>query len=284
MARLDKNGLEHLWTHIVARLGEKVDKVDGKGLSTNDYTTDEKTKLAGIEEGATRITIDSALSSTSINPVQNKVINEEISKLNTFIGDTSVEEQINSAVSSKVSKFGDTMSGKLTIDALDYDKIIFKDTLTDENKYANIGIDLRNGVMTYLEINEDTTDKNFRRLALQDSANSANLDYALVVGQSIVTSDGSLAVGYNRVFHAGMETPIPIVNGGTGANSAPNALTSLGAVAKAGDTMGGKLVANATSVATLGTAQVRNIWAGTADISEVEGSLNEGDIYLQYEE
>ena len=27
-------------------------KVTGKGLSTNDYTTDEKTKLAGIESGA----------------------------------------------------------------------------------------------------------------------------------------------------------------------------------------------------------------------------------------
>lgn len=30
----------------------KVDKVDGKGLSTNDYTTAEKTKLGGISEGA----------------------------------------------------------------------------------------------------------------------------------------------------------------------------------------------------------------------------------------
>lgn len=30
----------------------KVDKVDGKGLSTNDYTTSEKNKLAGIAEGA----------------------------------------------------------------------------------------------------------------------------------------------------------------------------------------------------------------------------------------
>ena len=30
----------------------KVDKISGKGLSTNDYTTDEKNKLAGIEAGA----------------------------------------------------------------------------------------------------------------------------------------------------------------------------------------------------------------------------------------
>jgi len=33
-------------------LDTKVDKVEGKGLSTNDYTTDEKNKLAGIASGA----------------------------------------------------------------------------------------------------------------------------------------------------------------------------------------------------------------------------------------
>ena len=33
-------------------LGDKVDKVAGKQLSTEDYTTEEKTKLLGIEEGA----------------------------------------------------------------------------------------------------------------------------------------------------------------------------------------------------------------------------------------
>lgn len=48
MGYLDKPGLARLWTHIIANLGEKVDKVDGKGLSTNDYTTVEKTKLANV--------------------------------------------------------------------------------------------------------------------------------------------------------------------------------------------------------------------------------------------
>ena len=51
-----------------------------------------------------------------------------------------------------------------------------------------------------------------------------------------------------------------------------------------GGTMEGALVADEISVKNLSTAQVRNIWAGTADISEVEGALKEGDIYLQYEE
>lgn len=49
---LDKNGLLYLWTQIKAKLSDKVDKVDGKGLSTNDFTTAEKTKLAGIADNA----------------------------------------------------------------------------------------------------------------------------------------------------------------------------------------------------------------------------------------
>lgn len=40
------------------QLNNKVDKVSGKGLSTNDYTTPEKTKLAGIEAGAEVNTIE----------------------------------------------------------------------------------------------------------------------------------------------------------------------------------------------------------------------------------
>ena len=38
------------------KLNSKVDKVSGKGLSTEDYTTAEKNKLAGIEEGANKYT------------------------------------------------------------------------------------------------------------------------------------------------------------------------------------------------------------------------------------
>jgi len=40
------------FSDVEAALNDKVDKETGKGLSTNDYTTVEKTKLAGIAEGA----------------------------------------------------------------------------------------------------------------------------------------------------------------------------------------------------------------------------------------
>lgn len=123
---------------LIAAIAGKVDKVEGKGLSTEDYTTAEKTKLAGIDAGAnnytlpaatsnalggikvganlavandgtlsgdysaattsaaglmsstdkakldgiaagaTAVTVDSAMSSTSENPVQNKVVYTEL--------------------------------------------------------------------------------------------------------------------------------------------------------------------------------------------------------------
>jgi hypothetical protein len=55
---LDNDGLLYLWQKIKNvfatkdALNDKVDKVTGKGLSTNDYTTAEKDKLNGIEAGA----------------------------------------------------------------------------------------------------------------------------------------------------------------------------------------------------------------------------------------
>ena len=47
-----KNALAHFWLILKEKLNDKVDKVNGKGLSTNDYTTDEKIKLAKVNENA----------------------------------------------------------------------------------------------------------------------------------------------------------------------------------------------------------------------------------------
>ena len=63
-------------------LDNKVDKVNGKGLSEANFTQTEKEKLAGIEVGANKfsISVDNVLDSNSTNPVQNKVIKEALDK------------------------------------------------------------------------------------------------------------------------------------------------------------------------------------------------------------
>ena len=59
---------------VGTKLGDKVDKVTGKGLSTNDYTTTEKNKLSGIEEGANKTVVDTSISGSSTNAVSNKAV------------------------------------------------------------------------------------------------------------------------------------------------------------------------------------------------------------------
>ena len=71
-------------THIT---NTTVAKETGKGLSTNDYTTTEKNKLAGIATGANKTIVDSALDASSENPVQNKVITGEINTLKKSVSD-----------------------------------------------------------------------------------------------------------------------------------------------------------------------------------------------------
>ena len=52
MAWLDYDGLLYFWQKIKAKLADKVDKVEGKGLSTNDFSAAYKAKLDGIANGA----------------------------------------------------------------------------------------------------------------------------------------------------------------------------------------------------------------------------------------
>ena len=49
---LDSTGVALLWAKVKALANGKVDSVDGKGLSTNDFTDDLESKLAGIAAGA----------------------------------------------------------------------------------------------------------------------------------------------------------------------------------------------------------------------------------------
>ena len=61
-------------TELTDGLGDKVDKVSGKGLSTNDYTTAEKTKLSKIESGAEVNIIESVKVGGVALPIVDKAV------------------------------------------------------------------------------------------------------------------------------------------------------------------------------------------------------------------
>lgn len=64
---------------VQAALATKVDAVSGKGLSTNDYTTTEKTKLAGIAEGAEANVIEIVKVDGTALTVTDKAVNIDLS-------------------------------------------------------------------------------------------------------------------------------------------------------------------------------------------------------------
>ena len=59
----------------IAAVGNKVDKVEGKGLSTNDYTTAEKNKLGGIAAGAQVNVIESIKVNGQAQAIDSKGVN-----------------------------------------------------------------------------------------------------------------------------------------------------------------------------------------------------------------
>lgn len=73
-------------------LNKKVDIVEGKGLSTEDFTSVEKTKLEGIAEGATRIIVDDTIKD-STNAVQNRAVKKVLDSLSSDL--SAVEKDLN---------------------------------------------------------------------------------------------------------------------------------------------------------------------------------------------
>ena len=99
-----KTSFSNLCAVLKEMLDGKVDKVSGKGLSTNDFTEAYKTKLDGIAAEANKITVDSALSGTSTNPVQNKVIAERIGTIETNVSAAATTAENASASAAAVKK------------------------------------------------------------------------------------------------------------------------------------------------------------------------------------
>lgn len=94
---IDGNGLLYVWQKIINTF---VQKEAGKGLSSNDYTADEKAKLAGIDPGANKTTVVDNLSSTSASDAlsanQGRVLNEKINAINTGLEDLGAGDMLKS--------------------------------------------------------------------------------------------------------------------------------------------------------------------------------------------
>lgn len=170
---IDEGRLSHFKTKLDLLFANKVDKEAGKGLSTNDYTDAEKTKLAGIEAQANKTVVDSTLSTSSSNPVQNSTIttalNSKVDSVNgkglstedyttnekTKLGGISAGAQVNTIETIKVNGQAQTITNK----AVDITVPDSTSDLTNDSDFQN-GTQVGTAISTALEDYTNTTNMN----------------------------------------------------------------------------------------------------------------------------
>ena len=144
---LDNDGLLYLWQKIKNvfatkdALNDKVDKVTGKGLSTNDYTTDEKNKLNGIESEAQvnpRLGVDG-----NSRKILGYTVDDSTGVLIMLYDDTSlnggtIAVPLASAAQGAIQSLSNALAGK--VDAEDGKGLSTNDyTTAEKNKLAAFG-------------------------------------------------------------------------------------------------------------------------------------------------
>ena len=120
-----------------------------------------------------------------------------------------------------VKKSGDTMSGNLYIQSSLYPSLYLQPTYNGttnrtvfEGSYA--------GASSFSAW-DDASGNNRRMLEVRNASYEAGLDNALLLRDVV---NGTYYAF--RIFHAGMSTPVPVANGGTGATTAAAARRNLG--------------------------------------------------------
>ena len=120
-----------------------------------------------------------------------------------------------------VRRTGDTMTGNLCIQSSLYPSLYLQPTYNGttnrtvfEGSYAGA---------SSLSSWDDSSGDNRRMLEVRNASYESSRDNAVLLRDVI---NGSYYA--YRVFHAGMATPVPVANGGTGASNAKSALNNLG--------------------------------------------------------
>lgn len=192
-------------------LAEKVDKVYRKGLSTNDYTTAEKNKLASIQEGAQRNTVtgvkgesESLYRTGAINiTAENIGLGDANQRLTSLEDDVAEQSEEIAAVGAKVNTLQGTDSGKSvrTIAAEETAKIVGNapanyDTLKEIADY--IASDATGAAEMSNKINKNATDiANLDSSKLGKTEKAADSAKADVANNSILL-DGKYGYQYGR--------------------------------------------------------------------------------------
>lgn len=100
-----------------------------------------------IDGGGSSISVDSSLSTTSTNPVQNKVITTNINSINSNISDINSDL---STINSSISNINTSLNSKTTLNEVknNINSMVVSGTLTTSTQTEGVGVDLKSGIIT----------------------------------------------------------------------------------------------------------------------------------------
>lgn len=186
-------------TELTNGLAGKVSVVEGKGLSTEDYTTEDKTKLAGIAAGAQVNVIDGVSDEFEIN-AEGKVLGVKGIASSKITGlDTSLEGKVDKVIGSSLVPDGDitklqglaniksvasgelqiSETGELGVSAIDASKVTgLSNALNGKISGVKVnGVELTPDAEKKVDISLATTDSvGLIKGARADSVNSVVID------------------------------------------------------------------------------------------------------------
>ena len=193
----------------------KVDKVSGKGLSTEDYTTAEKTKLAGIASGA-EVNVNADWNSTSGD---SQILNKPTTINGFSITDAYTKTEVDNSLSNKVDK----VSGKglSTEDYTTVEKTKLAGIAANANNYSlpiasstvlggvkagtNISIDA-DGVISANDTSIDWSEITSKPTTLSGYGITDSIQSTLVSGTNIKTINGTSVLGSGDITISGGAT------------------------------------------------------------------------------
>jgi hypothetical protein len=219
---------------VTTLLADKVDKVAGKGLSTEDYTTTEKSKLAGIASGATANSSDAFLLSRANHTGTQSPASIATDSSNRFVTDAEKSTWNSKANGSHTHALSDlTQSGAtggqvVTWNGTNWAPSTPSTGVTDHTSLSNIGTNTHAQIDTHIGstsnphsvtkaqvglsnvVNVDTTttanitDSTDKRFVTD--ADATKLD-GIATGATANSTDAFLL---NRVNHTGTQAPTTI--------------------------------------------------------------------------
>ena len=267
---LDKTGLIYVWSKIKALLNNKVDKITGKGLSTNDYTTSEKNKLANLPTNPVTTESDPTV------PSHIKSITEE--NISSWNGKAEKSDIPNTSNFATKDKYGDTAIslGRRT----DAGSTGTNSVATGDRTQANGNYSVAMGSLAQANA--------MAAVALGREVR-ANGSYSVALGEGAITKNtGEVAVGkWNKEDTTGKV--LHSVGNGTSSSSRSNAHTveNDGTAWFQGDVYTGSTSGtnkDAGSVRLARLNEIPKISSGTQDLESGVSTLPTGEIYIVYEE